>query len=179
MMKIFFICLLGIIAMPLKAQYYAVRTNAVGWATGTANIAIEASLSRKVSVDLPVYYNPLKTTYLNTEFIAVQPAIKIWRIKPHIGSYVAISGSWAMHDFGGNREKSVKGDLIGGGLSYGYSLPITKRMNIVAEAGLGAYHIHYKEFDYDVHYTEHEYIYIKRKWYILPSRVELAISYLF
>ncbi|MDR1919027.1 MAG: DUF3575 domain-containing protein, partial [Tannerellaceae bacterium] len=42
----------------VKAQYYTLSTNLAAWAVGSINLEASASLGRKVSLHLPLQYNP-------------------------------------------------------------------------------------------------------------------------
>ena len=50
------------LGLSANAQFYSVKTNVLGLATGNLNLELSATASRKVSIHLPVNYNPLSQT---------------------------------------------------------------------------------------------------------------------
>lgn len=166
-------------SLPLSAQFFAGRTNVAAWGAGVINVAAEMELNTHWSIDLPLYWGPLNKSYYKVGGVMTQPGLKYWFIKNHVRSFLCLSGTAAWFDIHRDPKWHKYGLWAGTGLSYGYSWPITKRINLVGEAGIGCYHATIHKRPYQVAYNEDQYIYRIRRWYVAPSRIELSISYLF
>lgn len=132
-----------------------IKTNAIGWGMAVANIAAEIDLAKHCSFTLPVYYSAwdyFKTTIKFRTF-AVQPEFRYWLSEDNDGFFagahfgmayynLALDGDYRYQDH--NRETPA----IGGGLSVGYRLPISKdnRWRVEFSLGAGAYSIYYDMF---------------------------------
>lgn len=71
------------------AQDMAVKTNAIGWATVSPNLAFEYRVARKWTLDLSLSYNPF-TFGDNKKWrhVAVQPEARYWLCAPFGGHFV-------------------------------------------------------------------------------------------
>ena len=126
------------------------KTNAIGLGMSIANVAAEIDLTKHWSFTLPVYYSAwdyFKTTIKFRTF-SVQPEFRYWLgffAGAHFGlAYYnfAFDGDYRYQDH--NRETPS----IGGGVSVGYRLPISKNNRWWMEFSLGAgvYSRHYDKF---------------------------------
>lgn len=131
------------------------KTNAIGLAMGIANVAVEIDMARHWSFALPVYYSAwdyFKQT-LKFRTCAVQPEFRYWLSDENDGFFagahfglayynLAIDGDYRYQDH--SRETPA----IGGGVSIGYRLPISKnnRWRVEFSVGAGAYANHYDKF---------------------------------
>ena len=132
----------------------AVKTNAVGWAMAISNVAVEIYLSRRLSLNIPVYYSAWNYFSGTTKFrmLAAQPELRYWPTRDrrlfagvHFGvaSYnFALGGKWRIQDHDGTTP------ALGGGVSVGYRMPLGRsdRWNVEFSLGAGAYHLHYDKF---------------------------------
>ena len=131
-----------------------VKTNALGLALLIGNAAAEIDITRNLSFSLPVYYSALNyfTSTIKFRTFAVQPELR-WNFTKPDGLFVgahfglayfnlATNGNWRIQTHDGNKP------LIGGGLSVGYKLPISKdkKWNVEFVLGAGAYRFHYDKF---------------------------------
>lgn len=167
------------LSFPSVAQFFSGRINVAGWGAGVINVAVEMEMDEHWSVDLPVYYSPFHKSLYRMGGVMLQPGLKYWLIKPHARSFLCLSATMASFNIYRSDARHKWGFWSGAGLSYGYSHPLTKRLNLVAEAGLGFYRANIHKRPYQVDYTEDEYVHRIRRWYLAPSRIELSISYLF
>ena len=131
-----------------------VKTNAVGWAMMIVNAAVEIDLSRRFSVNLPIYYSGCDYFSARAKFriLATQPELRVWPLRSrrlfagvHFGvaSYnFAAGGDWRIQDHAGHTP------ALGGGLNVGYRLPLgrTERWDVEFSLGAGAYRAHYDKF---------------------------------
>lgn len=131
------------------------KTNAVALGLGIANVAAEIDLAKHLSLSLPVYYsawNYFKSTIKFRTF-AVQPELRYWPSAKNEGFFAgahfgmvyyncAFDGDYRYQDH--NREEPS----LGGGLSLGYRLPISKnkRWRVEFSLGAGGYTCYYDKF---------------------------------
>ena len=132
----------------------AVKTNAVGWAMAISNVAVEIDLSRRLSLNIPVYYSAWNYFSGTTKFrmLAAQPELRYWPTRDrrlfagvHFGvaSYnFALGGKWRIQDHDGTTP------ALGGGVSVGYRMPLGRsdRWNVEFSLGTGAYRLHYDKY---------------------------------
>ena len=132
-----------------------VKTNLVGLGMAIANLAVEIDLAQHWSFAIPVYYsswNYFKETIKFRTF-AVQPEIRYWFNENNRGFFAGAHFGLAYYNlaFDGEyryQDRSEKTPAIGGGLSLGYRLPISrnKRWNVEFAVGGGIYDVHYDKF---------------------------------
>ena len=97
---------------------------------------------------------------------------------PFAGHYVGVYGSLVTYDFQFGNRKGVIGDKFNYavGVSYGYSLPVARRLNINFSLGIGymwgKYKKHHPVDECDVWISDH-----KRKWFG-PTRLEVGLVWL-
>ena len=131
------------------------KTNAIGLGMGIANVAVEIDMARHWSFALPVYYSAWDYFKQTVKFrtFAVQPEFRYWLSDENDGFFagahfglayynLAIDGDYRYQDH--SRETPA----IGGGVSIGYRLPISKnnRWRVEFSVGAGAYANHYDKF---------------------------------
>ena len=133
----------------------SIKTNFVGWGLAILNIAAEIDFAKHWSFSLPIYYsahNYFKPT-VKFRTLATQPELRYW-INPdnsgffvgaHFGvaSYnIAVDGMLRYQDHNGTTP------ALGGGISIGYRLPLTKneKWNIEFTVGAGGYKLRYDTF---------------------------------
>ena len=131
-----------------------VGTNAVGLGLLLGNLSAEVDITRNLSFHLPVYYSALNyfTSTIKFRALGFQPELR-WNFTRPVGLFVgahfglayfnlATNGNWRIQTHNGNEP------LIGGGVSLGYRLPLSKdkRWNLDFVLGAGAYRFHYDKF---------------------------------
>lgn len=132
----------------------SVKTNALGLAMLMGNAAAEIDLTRNLSLNFPIYYSALNyfTSTIKFRTFAIQPELR-WNFTRPEGLFVgahfglayfnlATNGNYRIQTHNGNEP------LIGGGLSIGYRLPLTKnkKWNVEFTLGAGAYRFNYDKF---------------------------------
>ena len=138
---------------PTRKLY--LKTNAIGLGLGIANAAIEIDLFRHWSFTFPVFHsnwNYFKST-LKFRTNAVQPEFRYWLSEDNDGFFVGAHFGMAYYNFafaGDYRyqDHNCKTPSIGGGLSVGYRLPVSRnnRWSVEFSLGAGAYSRHYDKF---------------------------------
>ncbi len=161
------------------------KTNAIGWGLAIANIGAEIDIAEHWSFALPVYYSALNyfTTSIKFRTLAVQPELRYWFngdnqnffLGAHFGyaQYnVAVNGDFRYQDHRG------KSPALGGGLSAGYRMPISRdnKWHIEFSLGAGVYTLHYDKF-YNV--TNGKLVDTCRKTYFGIDNAAVSISYRF
>lgn len=161
-----------------KAQFYGVRVNTLGLATGTLNAGVEITTGKLTSVDIAIYHNPISTDKLSAKFTAVQAGVRYWRYETSVGHFAGAYLTYANYDTG-NKTHRFKGDLFGIGFTYGYTWLLSDRWNLTAEGGPGVYYMKDTKTDKHIDPLSDERIIHRKRVRLLPSRLELSFSYLF
>lgn len=166
--------------MPHKtsAQFFAVRADALAACTGTLHLGAEASVADRWSVEASGYWNPIRTSALSLTFGAVQLGPRYWFYESFVGHFVGVQLSYANY-LVGRRTCRYDGWACGAGVSYGYAWMLSKRWNITVEGGIGIYRTKDTQRDPTVSDRDVEYIRHARRWVLAPSRLEVAVCYLF
>lgn len=163
-----------------------IKTNLLGWAMLNANIGVEFDLGNYLSINLPISYSALdyfKSTIKFRNF-SVQPELRVWPMTNHKGLFVgahlgfayynfAFDGDWRYQDHDG------KSPTLGGGISVGYRLPISKdgNWNMEFAIGGGIYPLYYDRF-YNVKDVSEGQLYdTNKKTYFGLDNVFIGISY--
>lgn len=161
-----------------KAQFYGVKVNTLGTATGTVNAGFEVAVDKQWSLDISGYWNPVNTDKFSSRFWYVQPGVRYWLYEHFVGHFAAAHLAYGQYNIGNDRWY-YKGWLTGLGFSYGYTWILSKQWNLTAEAGLGIYYMRDRKrlYEYDdwspicvTHY---------RRWVVAPSKLEISFTYLF
>lgn len=131
------------------------KTNALFWGMGMTNVSAEIDLAKHWSFALPVTYSAWNYFPSTVKFrtLAVQPEFRYWfnedNQKFFIGAHfgyaqynVAVDGNYRYQDHDG------KSPALGGGISVGYRMPISKsdKWHIEFSLGAGVYSLHYDKF---------------------------------
>lgn len=163
-----------------------VKTNLTGLALLIANIGVEFDLGRYLSLNIPVYHSGVNYFKPTVKFrtLATQPELRVWPMTNKKGLFIgahlgfayynfAFDGDWRYQDHDGTSP------TLGGGLSLGYRLPISrnKRWNLELGVGAGVYPLHYDRF-HNLHNVKDGQLFDTHKnTYIGLDNVQLSISY--
>lgn len=131
------------------------KTNALGLGLAIANVAVEVDLTKHWSFTLPIYYSAwdyFKTTIKFRTF-AIQPELRYWWSEANEGFFAGAHFGLAYYNFAMDGEYRYQDHYrrtpaIGGGMSVGYRLPISKnnRWWVEFTLGAGVYPLHYDKF---------------------------------
>lgn len=139
-----------------------VKSNAIGWGLGVANLAVEYELSERWSVAAGVYYSALnyfkQTTKLRT--LAIRPEVRWWLRPgecgmPRHGLWLEAHAGMAYYNIalpgGSLRFQDHKGHTpaMGGGIGAGYRVMLgaERRWCLELAAGGGVYRLRYDKFE--------------------------------
>jgi len=130
---------------------WAIKTNVAYLAATVANLGVEFGVSPHFSIDLPVLYSPYTIARdYRLRLLVIQPELRYWLREPMHGHFFGVHlnmGAFNISVDSKNRYQSPDG-FYGIGLSYGYTLPLSRHW--AAEFSLGAGYVHTK---YDVYYN--------------------------
>ena len=141
----------------------AVKTNLAMDALAIPNAGIEVGLSKKLTLDVPVYYNPWKSVaWKNDEnkffkLFMVQPELRYWlcdKFNGHFFGVHAMGGAYnttgidlPFSPFDDLADYRYKGHFYGGGISYGYQYILNRHWSLEATLGIGYAHVRYKQYE--------------------------------
>lgn len=178
MKKLILISLLLCSVSVASAQFYGIKVNTLGLATGTINAGAEISVAKQWSVDISGYFNPIKTGNFRSQFWYVQPGVRYWLYEHFVGHFFAAHIAYGGYNIGNDRWH-YKGWLTGLGFSYGYTWILSKQWNFTLEGGLGLYYMRDKKRFYDLDdWTPERIVHYKRLG-LAPSKMEVSFTYLF
>ena len=175
--KVLLMCLAAI-HHRAAAQFFGVRVNALAALTGTVAVGAEAALTDNWTVETSAYWNPIRTERLTTQVGAVQLGVRHWFYEDFVGHFLGLHASWVDYRIG-NRRRTYDGRAYGIGISYGYAWILSKRWNLVVEAGAGLYRTRDTRRDPVTSDWDDRYIRHARRWTLAPSKLEVSFNYLF
>ena len=161
------------------------KTNAIGLGLAISNIGAEVDLAKHWSFAVPVYYSALNyfTSTIKFRTLAVQPEFRYWfkedNQKFFVGAHfgyaqynIAVDGDYRIQDHNGTSP------ALGGGISVGYRMPISKnnRWHIEFTLGAGVYGLHYDKF-YNVNNGKLVDTYRKTYWGIDNAAVNISYRF--
>ena len=174
------------VATPVEVPNLYLKTNTVGLALLSANAGVEFDLGRYMSLNVPIYYSAIDyfSSIVKFRNLSVQPELRVWPMTNKKGLYVGAHMGVGLYNFafgGENRYQDYAGKTpaIGGGLSLGYRLPLSKdkRWNIEFALGAGVYSIHYDVFQNLNDFRDGQLIDTRKGTYIGLDNVLVGISY--
>lgn len=164
---------------PFKAgaQRIAIKTNALEYLALTPNLAIETRLNKTLSLQLSLSANPVKRPicgYALPHF-SIEPELRYWFNRPMARHFIALSFSATAFNFE-LKDRYLKGDAVGAGISYGYALVLSEHWNMEAEVGLGLASVSAYDYRGSTNMPETKNL---RKVMPVPIRLGLSFSYIF
>ncbi|MBD5424906.1 MAG: DUF3575 domain-containing protein [Bacteroides sp.] len=126
-----------------QAQRMALKTNALEYFILSPNLTFEARLSRVLSLQIGVAGNPVTKPiagYKASNF-RVEPELRYWFNRPMAKHFVAVSATAGIYSLG-IHDRVISGDAVALGISYGYSLVLSRHWNMEAEIGVGIGNTH-------------------------------------
>lgn len=171
----------------IAAQDMAVKTNLLYWATTTPNAGLEFGLADKWTLDISGGYNPWTLSKEKNKKIKhwlVMPEARYWLCEKFNGHFFGLHTGYTFYNVSNVRipfvSKSTKehryqGWAVGGGISYGYSWVVGKRLNIEANAGFGYF---FTKFDKYNCATCGKFKGTRDKHYIGPTKAGLSLIYM-
>jgi len=161
------------------AQSFSLRTSVTMLATATPNIEISMPVSKKISVHLPVMYNPwIMKENSRFQQLTTMPGIRLWQQQcgvHYFCSFYAIAsrfhvGGWFDHKY------RYDGTGYGGGAGIGYSWILNDHWNLDFEAGVGVIWANYDKCGWQS--DSHRYNSYKGLRFI-PTKLDISVAYYF
>lgn len=159
------------------AQRLALKTNALEYLILSPNLTFEARMSRKLSLQLGVAVNPVTrpiSGYKMSNF-RVEPELRYWFNRPMARHFIALSttaGSCSLQ----LKERYIMCDVVAAGVSYGYSVVLSRHWNMELEIGVGLASLH--GYDYRGENNKPDQTNL-RKTMPVPVRCGLTFGYIF
>lgn len=166
-----------------EKRYLYVKTNVTGLALLQANIGVEFDMGRYLSFYLPISYSALDYFSPTTKFrqFALQPELRVWPLKNQDKLFIGAHLGFAYYNYAFNgdyryQDRDGKHPTLGGGLSLGYRLPISRNKDWKLEfaLGVGVYPLDYDLFVNEVNGPLFD---SRKKTYIGLDNVLIGISY--
>lgn len=132
---------------------WAIKSNALYLAAGVTNVGGEYAFHPHWSVDLPLVWSPYTIARrYRMRFLYIQPEARYWLDRPMKGHFFGVhlhAGVFNVSLDDKNRYQSEKG-FHGGGISYGYAMPLSRRWSMEFTVGVGYAFTKYCTY-YNVH----------------------------
>ena len=166
-----------------KSHYmpkFAIKTNALYWATTTANLGFEVGLSKKLTLDVSGNYNPWKfSDHKQIKHWLGQPGLLYWLGAVEYGHFFGLHAHYAEANVSnlnilGLGHERYQGNIYGAGISYGYQWILNKHWSMEAEIGVGYARIDYDKYNCGKCGSKLD---SGHKNYIGPTKVALNIIY--
>lgn len=159
---------------------FAIKTNALYWATTTANLGFEVGLSKKLTLDVSGNYNPWE--FSNNKQIKhwlVQPELRYWLCERFYGHFFGLHAHYAEANVSnlnifGLGDYRYQGNIYGAGISYGYQWILNKRWSMEATVGVGYARLNFDKYNRGTCGSK---ISKEHKNYFGPTKIALSIIY--
>lgn len=105
----------------------------------------------------------------------ITPEVRYWfSARPQAGHFVGIAGIGCHYNYerGTNRHK---GDLYGGGVTYGYSFVLSRRWSLETTLGVGMAHVQEMRWDKDEYEPGEANV---KGWRPIPIKAGVTFVYL-
>lgn len=159
---------------------FAIKTNALYWATTTTNLGFEVGLSKKLTLDVSGNYNPWE--FSNNKQIKhwlVQPELRYWLCERFYGHFFGLHAHYAEANVSnlnifGLGDYRYQGNIYGAGISYGYQWILNKRWSMEATVGVGYARLNFDKYNCGTCGSK---IGKEHKNYFGPTKIALSIIY--
>ena len=148
---VLFSCLfLGVGARSLEV---AIKSNLLYDATATVNLGLEFRLAPKWTLDVSGNYNGWTFSgNRKWKHWLVQPEARYWFCRKFEGHFIGMHGHYGHFNIGmipfisGLKDHVLRGDLYGGGVTYGYHWAVGNRWGLEAMIGGGYVSMKYTKY---------------------------------
>lgn len=133
----------------------SIKTNLVGWGLAQLNIAFDFDMGPHWSFSLPFYYSGWNYFKYSLKFriCDIKPEFRYWPSAQNTGFYVGLHPGFTWFNFAFDGEYRFSNNdhrlpAIGGGLSLGYRIPISRNRRWHMEFGVsgGIYYVDYAKY---------------------------------
>lgn len=162
-------------------QKWGISTNILDYANFlTINGNVSYSMHKNWNISISGKYNPFifnmnKSSQMQNKNLTVAIGTRYWPFFVNSGFYYGGTLQWTRYNCGGIvSERTFEGDAYGIGLSFGYSLLLTKFLNIEFGIGVWSGVTDYREYSRP---KCGKLTYKGQKWFIAPN--DISVSLLF
>lgn len=136
-------------------RHLYVKTNAVAWLLLITNAEVEIDLGKHLTADMSIHCSAWNyfSDRCKYRVLSVYPGIRYWLDASNNGAFVGIHAGIASYNMSMNGDYRIQdhdgnSPAIGGGISAGYRMSISRNRRWMAEVCLGAgvYDLHYDKF---------------------------------
>ena len=173
------------------AQNVAVKTNLLYDATATLNAGVEFGLAPRMTFDLSGNLNAWSMNGMKMKHWLVQPELRYWFCDRFQGHFIGVHAIGAAYnaghipnnvkflgkDFSSLTDYRYQGYAYGGGVAYGYALPLAKHWNLEFELGAGYIYTAYDK--YECEGCGQKVASKVPMHYVGPTKAAIAIVYVF
>ncbi len=129
----------------VHAQQVAIKTNGLMWLAMMPNAACEFVAGERSTVDLSVF-GAVNIYGKEAKILGVAPEYRYWfNGRPMTREYVGIAAMGTTYDITWGR-KVYQGDTGGLGLTFGYVMNLSKRLNVEFTGGCGLVYFQQKQY---------------------------------
>lgn len=124
-----------------------ISTNLFEVASLSPNLCVEIIAAPRSSFTLDIAYNPWKLSdRLSFRHSSLALGYNYWFAQVLSGHHIGGNISYTAYDVNFGTQNRYKGDLVGVGVTYGYSITLNRRWNLIPSVGVGV-GIKYNEID--------------------------------
>ncbi|MGL5683322.1 MAG: DUF3575 domain-containing protein [Marinifilaceae bacterium] len=156
-----------------NAQHIAIKSNVLELGLSSPNLGFEFVLSRKLSLELSSGYNNWGFKD-RINYFRLQPELRYWFQRPLIQHALGVSLLYLNNNIKADGTR-FDGDIVGGGLTYGYSCVLGERWNL--EVGVGAGMVRCKQFKWEKNESKPEEPNVD-KWTFAPIKCGVSFVYI-
>lgn len=146
--------LLPLFSVNAHSQQVGTKANMLWWATTTPNLGVEVTIGNKLTISADGNYNAWTffSDGMSLRHWLVQPEVRYWTCKSFEGHFVGLHGHYGKYNVGQipflpELDKyTYRGELYGGGVSYGYHFAIGRRWGLELTAGVGYTYLEYNKY---------------------------------
>ena len=147
-------------AMSFAESKVDIKTNILPDAALSPNLGVEFKLAKKWSLDLTGELNLWTINDHKWKHWLAQPEARYWFCEPFVKHFVGLHAIGGQYNAGNIKngitflgtpfknlsDHRYEGWAVGGGIAYGYALPLAKHFNMEFEIGIGYVYLKYKKY---------------------------------
>lgn len=183
--KILLAALLVFLSVTTRAQMFVLGTEATSDLLMAPALSMELVTGNKSSVSLSGIYcgGSWLGALKEAKVTALQPEYRFWFSgRPIHKWFVGVGGIGALYNIT-HKSKVYDGYALGVGVTYGYVINLTRRLNIDIHSGFGLIAYNRKEYflhdSYDTYYAHDGQPRSNAKgYYLLPTRLGVSVTYI-
>ena len=165
----------------LHAQQIAVKTNGLMFAAMMPNVGCEFVVGERSSIDISAF-GAVNIYGNKAQMLGLMPEYRYWfNGRPMTREFVGISALGTSYDITWG-DNIYQGDAAGAGVTFGYALNLSKRLNVEFHGGFGAVYFKQKQYyknDNLEDYTNGTAQANATGYKLLPIKIGVSISYIF